>query len=231
MATGTIGKITTLGDPPVVGIGQVITPEMFANLIANVNAFGFGSAAIADDFYGPTVNGALWSTSGTVTVNPTAGANGAVTINQNGVGTSSVATNGGLNNVGTVDFYFSWRVKGVAIGTGAIVKLGIFGSSTPAEDLYFKADPASSANWLAMNNTTVLGTSSVLTSDYTSWHLYELIRTSGAVTFKVDGATVYSGTFATNIAGGPNLSMSGIGATGQSAYFYVDRVRGYINVT
>lgn len=42
MATGTVGKITTFGDPPNIGLGQVATPELFANVLATVNAL-FGS--------------------------------------------------------------------------------------------------------------------------------------------------------------------------------------------
>lgn len=181
-----------------------------------------------DDFMGSSVSN-LWTTAGTVSIGPPiSGANGTGILGQLGSGTSSI-TSATMDQVGTADFYLHFRADHQTFGSSTTVKMGLWNSSTAAEDLYFRADKATTTFWQAMNNSTVLATSTVTAGD-AAWHNFEIIRNSGVVTFLIDGVSVYSGAFSTNIAGGPQIKCSAISTSGNVTISY-DRIRGLFEVS
>lgn len=209
--------------------GSIVTPAWLTSVSQALNASAFGSAALADDFIGSAVSTGLWSTTGGVAIASDGGTNGVVSVTQNSAGTSEMHT-ALFYDVGTADFYNSWRMRVPAgsYGNGCSIKVGFWNSGTAAEDLYFYAD-GPTATWKCMNNATTLATSSASVTSST-YALFEIYRSGGVLFFTIGGTIVYQGGFNTNIAGGPQFKASVTMAT-QAVQLLIDRVRAYVDVT
>lgn len=206
--------------------GTVVPSDWFTTVSSGFNAGWFGSAAIADDFTGSTLNTGVWLSTGSIanTVGPDA--NGVITITQSVAGSSNIYTQQ-YKRLGTADFYVSFRANVALYGAGTTIKMGLWNSGTASDDVYFYAD--GTANWKCMNNVTTLATSSVAVTA-TGQHLFEISRSSGLLVFSIDGVTIYSGTFNTNIAGGPQVKAD-VTYTSTTGEIVLDRVRAYFDVT